>query len=113
MAKREKEIRMMVSTEEYENISARAKEVNMQVAPYIRTVAQNPTILYWDYSPIEQHTRAIGEIRNSINRLIFTIEATNNYLPREIETIVNLMTDIFESENNLLKTMRETRAKHR
>ena len=45
MARREKEIRIMVSTEEYALIQAKAKEANIQVAPYIRRVAQNPTIV--------------------------------------------------------------------
>ena len=103
MARREKEIRIMVSSEEYEQIRFRAKGLGMQVAPYIRRVAQNPTIINYNYDEIRNHTKEIAEIRNSVNRLIFTIEATNNYLPREIVSIVNLMQEIFRSENCLLK----------
>lgn len=109
MARRKKEIRIMVSEEEYERILKNAKKLNMQTAPYIRTVAQSPTIVKFDYSVISEHTKAIGEIRTCINRLIYTIEATNNYLPKEIHTIVSLMQEIFKSENRLLK---QTRTAH-
>jgi len=109
MARRTKEIRMMVSEEEYDRILKNAKELEMQVAPYIRAVAQSPTIVRYDYRVISEHTKAIGEIRTCINRLIFTIEATNNYSPKEINTIVDLMQEVFKSENHLLK---QTRTAH-
>lgn len=106
--KREKEIRMMVSKEEYEIISGYANRLKMQVTPYIRRVALNPQIIQNNYSEISAHTKEIAEVRNIINRLIFTIDATNNYLPKEIETIVDLMNGLFQSENKLLKTIRES-----
>ena len=106
MAKRTKEIRIMVSDEEHERISKNAAKLKMQTAPYIRVVAQSPTIVNYDYSVISNHTKEIAEIRNCINRLIFTIEATNNYLPKDICTIVALMQEIFKSENRLLKQTR-------
>ena len=103
MPRRTKEFRIMVSEEEYARILKNAKKINMQTAPYIRAVAQSPTIVRFDYSVISEHTKAIGEIRTCINRLIFTIDATNNYLPKEIHTIVSLVEEIFKSENRLLK----------
>ena len=111
MARREKEIRIMVSSEEYEQIRFRAKGLGMQVAPYIRRVAQSPVIVNYNYNEICNHTKEIAEIRNSINRLIFTIEATNNYLPRDIVSIVNLMQEIFRSENRLLQQTRQNHEK--
>lgn len=109
MAKRAKEIRIMVSEAEHERISKNAAKLKMQTAPYIRAIAQSPTIVNYDYSVISNHTKEIAEIRNCINRLIFTIDATNNYLPRDIHTIVSLMQEIFKSENRLLK---QTRTAH-
>ena len=109
MARRTREIRIMVSEEEYERILRNAKRADMQTAPYIRAVAQSLTIVRYDYSVISEHTKAIGEIRTCINRLIFTIDATNNYLPQDIQTIVSLMQEIFKSERHLL---RQTRTAH-
>ena len=107
MAAREHEIRIKLSNDEHEMIRRRAKEVQMQVAPYLRLVAKNPVIKPVDFSAVMAHTKALSEIRASINQLIFTIEATNNYLPREIESIVNMMNAVFRTENELLKTVRE------
>ena len=103
MANRTKEIRIMVSEEEYERIFRNAKKLDIQTAPYIRAVAQSPTIVYCDYRIISEHTKKIGKIRTCINRLIFTIDSTNNYLPKEIYTIVALIQVISKSENRLLK----------
>lgn len=106
MAPRNKEVRIMFSQEEYDFIKIRADKLHMSVAAYIRGMAKDGKIIVKNYRAVERHTQAIAEIRNSINRLVFTIDATNNYLPREIETVVNLMNEIFASENELLKTIR-------
>lgn len=106
MSKREKEIRLKVTEEEYETIFHKANKLNMQVAPYIRMVAQQPTIIYHDYRIISSHTREIAEVRNAINRLVFTIDASNNYLPKDIESIVDMMNQILKSENELIRTVR-------
>ena len=109
MRKREKMFLIRVTEKEYETIVNNATKNNLQVAPYIRMVAQNPIIKEDNYDIILQHTKQIAEIRNSINRLIFTIEATNNYLPQEIDDIVEMITLIFETENKLLKDLRKDR----
>ena len=109
--KRTKEIRIRVTEEEYTAICEQAKMQKMQISPYIRTVAKNPIILKFDYSIISEHTKELAEIRTSINRLIYTIDAANYYLPKEIATIVSLMEAAFESENQLLATMRKIREK--
>ena len=106
MAPRSKEVRIMFSQEEHDFIKIRADKLHMSVAAYIRGMAKDGKIIEKNYRAVERHTRAIAEIHNSINRLVFTIDATNNYLPREIETVVNLMNEIFASENELLKTIR-------
>ena len=79
----------------------------MQVNNYIRRVATNPIIRPYNYSIISTHTNEISQIRNAINRLVFTIDAQNNYLPRDIASIVGMMEEIFAGERKLLKTVRE------
>ena len=97
----------MLSAKEFERIKLKADQAHMQIAPYIRSCALDSKIIVKDYHVIMHHTREIAVIRNSINRLIFTIDATNNYLPREIESIVKMLNEIFRSENEPLKTVRE------
>lgn len=103
--KRSKEIRFKVSQEEAAIIESNTKELKMQVTNYVRMVARDPIIRTYNYRAVSDHTKEIGEILTSINRLIFTIDATNNYLPKEIKTIVELMNEIFKSENCLLETI--------
>ena len=107
--KRTYQIRICVSEDEKNRIENNAKELKMQTTNYVRLVAKNPIIRAYNLNIISDHTKEIGEIRTCLNRLIFTIEATNNYLPKEIKTIVNLMNEIFEGENRLLKMLREQR----
>ena len=106
MMRREKEIRIKVSKEEHDNISLNAEILDMQVAPYVRRVALNPHITLFDYSAIRNHTRQIGRIEQSINRLIFTIHLNNDYLPKEIDGIVEYIKKIWETENELLEEVR-------
>lgn len=107
--KKTKEIRFVVSENEHQAILEQAKRLGMNTNAYIRRATTSPIIRHYNYDAIRDHTKEIGEIRNCINRLIFTIEATNNYLPRDISTIVNLMREIFKSENELIEMLRKQR----
>ena len=105
--RREHDIRVRVTENEYDNIKLNADILGMQVAPYIRKVAQNPTIIKNNYEAIEEHTKQIGNIDKSINLLIYTIHLNNDYLPKEIEGILNYIKEVWETENELLETLRK------
>ena len=102
-----KALRVRVSKAEREIIENNAKKLNKEVAPYIRMVAQNPNIIQFDYSVIEEHTKQVGQVVNSINQLIFTIEVNNDYQPKEIWGIRDYVTEILETEKKLLRTVRK------
>lgn len=105
---RQKEIRIKVNKSEYENIKLNADMLNYRkVAPYIRQVAQNPTIINFNYSVIQKHTEQVGKIVNSVNQLIFTIETNNEYQPKEIDGICDYVKEIMETENELLREVRK------
>jgi hypothetical protein len=104
---RQHEIRVSVTEEEYKNIKLNADILDMPIATYIRMVAQNPHITIFDYSAIRNHTKYIGQVTNSINRLIFTIHLNNDYLPKEIWGIRDYIEEIWETENKLLRTVRK------
>lgn len=110
---KEKTIPIRVSSEEKEIIEGNAKKLKMTTGNYVRHVAMNPTIIQENYNVIFEHTKEITGVRNAINRMIFSIEASNNYLPREIETIVFYMNEIFKSENKLLRELRRERRNER
>lgn len=111
--KRNIKVTLMVTDDEWDIICANAKRTGKQTKAFIHAAAINPTICVFNYKTISEHTRQIGEICEAINRLIFTIDASNNYLPREIESIVNMMKEVFESENKLIKTLRKYREEMR
>ena len=106
MGRREKLIHLRLSEKEEEIIKENAARLNMEVRPYIRMVAQNPTIIQNNYAAIQEHTRQIGRITNSINRLIYTIDLNNDYLPKEIDGIADYVEKIWETENKLLVEVR-------
>lgn len=101
-----KALQVRVSKAEQEIIENNAKKLNMDVASYIRMVAQNPNIIQFDYSVIEEHTKQVGQVVNSINQLIFTIEVNNDYQPKEIWGIRDYIEEIWDTENKLLRTVR-------
>ena len=107
LQKREEVIALRVTEAEREIIKSNAQRHNMKVAPYIRMVAQNPNIISYDYSAIEEHTKQIGQKVNSVNQLIFTIHINKNYLPKEIEYILASVKELCESEKELLKNVRK------
>jgi hypothetical protein len=105
---RQHDIRVKVTEEEYKIIQANADLLEYRtIADYIRAVAQNPNIIHFNYSAIEEHTKQVGQIVNSVNRLIFTIHINNDYLPKEIEGIRDYVDEIWETENKLLRTVRK------
>lgn len=106
MRTRENLIQVRVTKAEREIIENNAKKLNMQIAPYIRMVAQNPTIINFDYSVIEEHTKQVGQVVNSVNQLIFTIEVNNDFQPKEIWGIRDYVEEIWDTENKLLRTVR-------
>ena len=103
---RQHEIRIKVSKEEYDNIRLNAEILDMQVAPYIRMVAQNPNIIRFNYKAVEDHTRMLGRIVKSINLLVYTIYLNNDYQPKEIEGIYDYIKHIWETENKMLGEVR-------
>ena len=103
---RQHEIRIKVSDEEFENIKLNADILDMQVAPYIRMVAQNPNIIRFNYKAVEDHTRMLGKIVKSINLLVYTIYLNNDYQPKEIEGIYDYIKHIWETENKMLNEVR-------
>lgn len=109
MRTQKKIIQTRVADEEYEIILQNAKNLNMQIGPYVRRTAREFIVIQPNYSVIEQHTREIANVRKIINLLIWTIEACNCYLPKEIKAVVELMQNIFEAENAILRLVTQDR----
>ena len=102
------EIRFTVTDDEHKAIKKNAEMLGYRnVTDYVRKVAQNPNIINFDYSAIEEHTKQVGQIVNSVNQLVFTIEVNNDYQPKEIEGIRDYVREIMKTENKLLREVRK------
>lgn len=81
----------------------------MQVSPYLHRVAKNPIIRPYNFNMVSEHTKEISRMRREINRLVYTIEVTNYYLPKELITIIQIFEHLLKLENELLITLRKIR----
>lgn len=103
MSKRNIQIKIMVSPEENELIRKNAKACDKIPSAYIREMAMNMYVLKCDYRAVEEHTKQISAIRNSLTHLIFTIRKTGSYVPADIEWILEKMNAIFKLERQFLQ----------
>lgn len=103
-------IRFRVSEEECQTIRQKAAQENLSVAEYGRKVAMNPQIIQLDYSGIAEHTKHLKAINDSLDRIVFTIDAQKNYHKKDIDTVVNLMQEVYKSEVELLQKMRKKKS---
>jgi hypothetical protein len=88
-------------------IPQRAQAQNLSISAYVKNAAGKCEILYRDFPEIAEHSRFVADIRNRINNISFTIEIINNYQDRQIESVVNLMKALADSERNLLETLKD------
>lgn len=97
-----KVIRLRFSEEEHAYLKRQAQKHNMPVSHYIIEAAKNPTIIEMDYRDIDAHTQELKEVSRGISRIAFTIEATNTYLDRQIQSVVDLMYGAWLGQKKLL-----------
>lgn len=110
--KRDIMIQWRVSDDEHETIRARAHEENMSVAACVREAALkcNVQCQRQEYENVKEHTKQLAKIRKEINRIVFTIYAQGNYHPKDIDAVVNLMQEAYQSEIELYEKMCENQS---
>ncbi len=97
-----KQIKLVVSEKEYEQIRNNAKVCDKTVSAYIREVALNMCIMQHDYSCVTEHTKAITSCKNAIVDLVFTIIKRGTYTPPDLEYIANKINEMLKSEKEFL-----------
>lgn len=90
---------------EMEQIQLNARAVNRTVSAFVREIALNFCVLNCDYDSISKHTHEITSLRNAINQLVYTIKKTGEYVPADLEYILNKMNEISKSEKEFLGLM--------
>lgn len=100
-----------MSETELENIQDNAKACNKTVSAFVRESATNFCVLNYDYETVMQHTHEITSLRNAINQLVYTIKKTGEYVPADLEYILNKMNEISKSENEFVNNMLDDKEK--
>ncbi len=102
------QLKIRISEDELEQIQNNARACDKTVSAYIRETALNMCVLRPDYKVITDHTAQISAYRNAINQMIYTIKKTEDYVPVDIEYILEKTNLMFKSENEFLNLISES-----
>ncbi len=112
-SKRNKEIRLMLSEEEYQIAQENAKKLGMKVAPYIRKSALNPTIVEYNYAIVKYHTEYLKKVRNRFFEVAKSIFFSEDYKDADVEHAWEIMQQALKSEKVFLSGIKSSLRKHR
>lgn len=108
---KEMRLQIRISEKEMDQIQQNANAMNKTVSAYIREISKNFCVLKYDYDAILRHTHEITSLRNAINRLVYTIQKTGEYVPADLEYILDKMNEISKSEKNFIGFMLDDKEK--
>lgn len=88
---------------EFIRIKNNAKACDKTVSTYIRDMALDFNKIDVSYSEIEAHTQELIARREIIYRMIYTILKSGEYVPADLEYILERINDIYRSEKLLVQ----------
>lgn len=104
-SKKKTQLLIRLSEDELEQIQQNAAAMDKTVSAYVRYIAKDFCVLKYDYETILQHTHEITALRNAINQLVYTIKKTGEYVPADLEFILDKMNEISKSEKEFVGNM--------
>lgn len=111
--KRTKQILIRVSERELNNINRNARAARRKKSAYIREVAENLMVVNYTCDAIYDHKQTILSLNNAVQRMIYTILKTGEYVPPDLDYIADKMREILDAENQLLTIINDDREKTR
>ncbi len=99
------QLNIRLTESQMDKIRCNARACDMTVSAFVMEVAQNFIVLNCDYDQISGHSKEISSLRNVINRLVYTVVKTREYVPADLEYILNKMNEIAKSEGEFLELM--------
>lgn len=96
------QLNIRLTESQMEIIRCNARACDMTVSAFVMEVAQNFIVLNCDYDQISDHSKEISSLRNVINRLVYTVVKTGEYVPADLEYILNKMNEIAKSEGKFI-----------
>lgn len=96
------QVNFVVTRAELNQIKNNATACDKTVSAYIREVALNMCTIPIDHTIVTEHTEEIASSRNAINRLVYTIKKSGNYVPADLEFILQKVNEMLNSEKTFL-----------
>ncbi|MGI6270183.1 MAG: plasmid mobilization protein [Candidatus Howiella sp.] len=95
------QLKLLVNKQELEQIKKQCC-CGKTVSAYLRETALNMCVVHIDSTYITKHINEISAYRNAVNMLIFSIKQTRNYVPLDLEYIVEKTNQILKLEKEFL-----------
>ena len=92
------QLHIRLTETQMEKIRANARACGKTVSAYVTEVSLYFCVLNYEYEDVIAHNNEITSLRNTINQLVYTIRKTGEYVPADLEYILNKMNEISRSE---------------
>lgn len=94
-------ISLRFRSDELEQVRKNARALGMTTSAFIRCTACDLLVYRYQHQVVSDHTHQLTALRNAINQLIYSICKTGEYVPSDLEYILDKMDEISVSENKL------------
>lgn len=99
------QVKVYVTESENKRIIDNANACNSKLSAYIRDSALKFNVINVSYDEIRENTKEIHDTREVINRLAYTILKTGEYVPADLEYIVEKLNMLANNQKEFLKLM--------
>ena len=99
---KDQRLEISFTQEEYEQVRKNAKLYGMSISEYIRKTAGNMQTLNVEYKSVNEHFQYLFENSRVIMQLVFTIIKRDDYVPQDLEYILDVSKSLLESEKKFL-----------
>ena len=94
-------ISLRFRSDELEQVRKNARSLEMTTSAYVRCIARDLLVYRYQHQVVSDHTHQLTATRNAINQLVYSIRKTGEYVPADLEYILDKMDEISVSENKL------------
>ena len=99
------QLKCYVKEKEYITIQNNAKACDQKISAYLRESALNPKIINCTYDEVAAHAKELESYREKINRIAYTIYKTKEYVPTDIDYILEQMNKILQRQKEFIQLM--------
>ena len=99
--KKSRQINFSVTDRDYQQIKNNARACDQTLNAYLRESALNMCVVPIDLEIIKQYKESIDSYRNAISQLIYTIKRTGQYVPADLEYILDNSKNILARHKEL------------